>query len=650
MNAPAAVPRPSDGADLAFPGFPASKGRTGPVTFGRQRRSWGIYLSLAIVGAALWVHNDSAAWRAIGLGLWFPGGGFIALGGWWSLLLPVTLLLFVASVVGWFWAGAVVAPVGVWLGAAVIAGAIAGGGSGDTLWPWSPLVVAGLAVATGLAFNRSNRARHRAGEAQAQDRLAFLPQSYAEVVALSSVEPDPAARELSDLQLAGLRYLLDRALQPVERFDGFTIIDQFQPAALRYQINHMGFALGIAQSAYLPAFGGYLGLAQRNLIDKYLQRKVWDYWVLESCWGHLNFTDWDPAKRDNIMLTGWFGAHVGQYMLATGDRRYMEPGSLTFRLNARTAWPHDYRSIIGSVDDNYRTAEFGIFACEPNWIYPICNHYGMVSLATHDALSGSDMVDRHMPGWLRGLDEEFTGSSGSITGLRSQYTGLPFPFPVGEAGYAHFAHCFMPDRARQFWAIARREVEPLMVEEDGNRRIAMPGAGLDAGHYKTGHLAGLASYLVAAREFGDRAVADAAWAGMEHDCAPTFTDGTLCFPHASNISNATAIMGLLMDTGDFRRSFTRSVPQAILDGPRIESLAYPEVLVARAWSDGQRLEASFCPGKGPVRTTVPLAQLVPGGRYQLTGAVEGQLIAAPDGTASFTLDLRERTAVTVTPA
>ena len=81
MNAPAAVPRPSDGADLAFPGFPASKGRTGPVTFGRQRRSWGIYLSLAIVGAALFVMMIRALTQGYPMGAAFVAA-FMLLGGW----------------------------------------------------------------------------------------------------------------------------------------------------------------------------------------------------------------------------------------------------------------------------------------------------------------------------------------------------------------------------------------------------------------------------------------------------------------------------------------------------------------------------------------------------------------------------------------
>ena len=79
--------------------------------------------------------EDSAVARmslhAAGLGLLLPGAGFIALGGWYLLLLPLTLGLFWLAVIAWFWAGMVVAPLGVWLGAAALAGALAGPGA----WP-----------------------------------------------------------------------------------------------------------------------------------------------------------------------------------------------------------------------------------------------------------------------------------------------------------------------------------------------------------------------------------------------------------------------------------------------------------------------------------------------------------------------------------
>ncbi|NML93549.1 hypothetical protein [Novosphingobium olei] len=629
-----------------IPGLSPHRGRKGPVTAARQRRTWTIYLGMCALGLAPTLLGSSPALQAAGIGLIVPGGGFLAVGGWAMLLFALTAVVFVASLVAWFWAGAVIAPATVWLGSAILASAMAG----ETTWAGAPIAAPLAAGAVILAFARNNRRAHAAGLEKAKAREAFLPRAFMDVTQQSAREPDPAKREMDDEQLAGLRYLLDRALQPVGEFGGFTVIDQFQPAALRYQINHMGFALAIAQTAYVPNFRGYMGLAQRNLIEKYLEKKVWDYWVLESCWGHFNFTDWDPAAKDNIMLTGWFGAHVGGYTLATGDRRYLEPGSLTFRLNDSKAWKHDFGSLNASVDRNYAVAKFGIFACEPNWLYPICNHYGMLSLVTHDAVTGSRLVDRHMTDWLRGIDEEFTDSSGSIVGLRSQWTGMPVPFPVGEAGYAFFESAFLPQRARQLWAIAREEIEPIIVEEADGPRMVMPGEGLDAGKYGTGHVGAYGTYLVSAREFGDARIAHAAKAGLFHDCEPEVREGVLRFNKGSNISNATAIMGLLMETGDFRRTFTEGPAKAALAGPMIETLEYPAVLVARAWSDGTDLEATLVQGADAGPRRIGISQLEPGRRYLLEGALEQELVADGAGNADFTVQLEGRVAIALRAA
>ncbi len=211
--------------------LPSARGRTGPATARIQRRTLTIWLSLCIIGILPTLLGLSPALKAIGLGLWIPGGGFTAVGGWWALLFPVTLLVFVVSLVAWFWAGAVVAPVAVWLGAALFAGALADGQS----WAGAPFVTLGAVAAVGLFFRNGNRKKAKAGAEQARARETFLPQSLAEVEAMQRISPADAAREMTPDQLAGLRYLLDRTLQPVESFDGFTIIDQFQPAALRYQ-------------------------------------------------------------------------------------------------------------------------------------------------------------------------------------------------------------------------------------------------------------------------------------------------------------------------------------------------------------------------------------------------------------------------------
>jgi hypothetical protein len=529
---------------------------------------------------------------------------------------------------------------------------------GASTLPGAHALVA-LCLAGGVFYLQQRAGARRVGlEQKAERRRNFLPQSLAEVEVRAAVRPDAQARELTPDQLASLRYVLDRALQPVESFDGFDIIDQFQPAALRYQLNHMGFALGVAQGAYAPNFEGYLRTAQRNLIDKYLLRRVWDYWVYESCWGHLNFRNFDPAARDNIMLTGWFGMHVGQYMLNSGDRSHAEPGALTFRLNARTAYRHDFHSLIGSVVSNYtrEEQEFCLYPCEPNWIYPICNHYGMTSLAVHDRLFGTDHVGRFLPSWLAKLDTEFTDASGSIIGLRSQLTGIRFPFPVGEAGYAQFANCFAPERARRLWAIARRELEPAMVpDEAGQLRFRFPGKGLDAGHYRPGFTAAYAGLLIAAREFGDEEIAAAAQRSLDADCGRSDAGGVRRYLGGSNLANANAVLGALLRTGDFRRSFVEGPAESTKSGPVLAHAEYPDVLVARAFSRGDDLELVLYPGQSRApdghASTVEFARLQPGRAYAVAG-VPGvvQLVADATGRARCDLRLQARTSVHLKPA
>lgn len=635
------------GSDLAT--FHTRAAPPGPVTRRYQRRTLIVYLACVGIGALPMVLGASGGWQAAGLGLWLPGAGFVAAGGWHLLLFPLTLALFAFAIVAWFWAGMVVAPIGVWLGAAALAAWLA---------PAEVSALAHAAVAVVMAAGalyvaRAIKRRHARDEARARARQQTLPGSLAEVRERSAVLPEAAGRELDAGQLESLRYLLDRSLQPVDAFDGFTIIDQFQPAALRYQLNHMGFALGIAQGAYVPNFHGYMHEAQRNLIEKYLLRRVWGYWVYESCWGHFNFSNFDPAARDNIMLTGWFGMHVGQYMLNSGDRRYTEPGSLTFRLNGRTTYPHDVHSIVGSVAENYGHYEkdFCLYPCEPNWMYPICNHYGMVALATHDRLFGTDYRDRILPVWLDKLDTEFTDRSGSIIGLRSQLTGIEFPFPVGEAGYANYANCFAPDRARRLWAIARKEIEPAITAgPDGQPRVSLPGKGLDAGNYSRGFVAAYGGIMAAAREFGDEDVALAAQRSLDQDCSPLRDGGSLGYLGGSNLANVNVAMARLMRTGDFRRSFVEGPPEPTLSGPYLTDVRYPDVLVARAWSDGTNLDLVLHPGRTPARHRIAIRNLQPQRRYQVQGALEPAVVANADGSAWLSVDVAGRTAVTLEPA
>ncbi len=632
-------------SEIAQP-FIRREATQGPVTTARMRRTAIIYSAMVVIGLLPTVFQLSPGAQAFGLGLWAPGGGFVSVGGWAILLFPVTLAFFALAVFAWFGAGMVIAPIIVWLGAALVAGGIAG----DSNWTFAPLVLAlGLGATAIYAYRRSSQ-RKAAELAKLEARNKYLPEAIAEAVAVAVPVPPRAERELSLENLSAVRYGLDRALQPVGEINGYDKVDQFQTSALRYQINHLSYALSMLQCQYTPSFHGYLSKAQRNLIELYVQRQIWGYWLYESAWGHLNLTDPDPAAKDNIMLTGWFGIQLGLYMSNTGDRSYAEPGSLQFRKNKHRVFHHDAHTIAQSVIKNFFDSEFCLYPCEPNWVYPICNHYGMTSLVLYDRLFGTSYVPSIRDRWLKNLDTEFTDYSGSVIGLRSALTGIRFPFPSGEAGYAGFENCFAPERAQRMWAIARKELKYIIQpDESGAGRVRLNGRGFDFGNYKPGFGGAYAMIMDSAREFGDQEIADAAQRALDQDCGRTDEGGVLRYAKMSNLSNINAMRAQFHRRDDFKNTVTQGPPESVFRGPILTDASYPDVLVARAFSDGDDLEMVLYPGKQARAHDIRVERLRPGATYALRNGSERSFKADNFGAATLSVELHERTPLHIVP-
>ena len=621
-------------------------GREGPLTRATVRRSLRIYAAICVLGLLPTLFGSAPGWQSFGLGLWMPGAGFVAAGGWWMPLFPVTLAVFVGALIAWFGAGMVIAPVIVWVGAALLA-AVA---TGESIWSGAPFFVP-LLTAAAVTYQWRRIAAHTAADhARLEARKQFLPRALDMAITRAAATPDVAQRELTEAQLGMARYALDRALQPIGDLNGYDHRDQFQTAALRYQINHLGFGLAMLQCHYTPSFQGYLGQAQRNLIEQYLQRRIWNYWVYETAWGHLNLTNFDPANRDNIMLTGWLGLHVNLYMIASGDRRYAEPGALTFRLNDRTAYPHDTHSLARSVAENFERAKFCLYPCEPNWIYPICNHYGMTSLVSHDTLFGTQLAAGHLDHWLHRLDNEFTDAKGSIIGLRSELTGWVPPFPSGELSYANFTNTFAPDRAWRLWSIARTELEGLVRNVDGQDVLQFPGDGFDFGNYRRGHVASYGSALSCAREFGDEQFATAIERGLDRTGGVDVSAQGRRYTNGSNLANAVTLQGQILRRDDYRRLVTEGPAESTRRGPVLTDASYPDVLVARAFSNGDDLELTLYPGKAAGPQTIKIERLSRDRRYTVSGATTDTLVADASGAANVIVNLNGRTPIRISPA
>lgn len=636
--------------------IPERDAADGPLTTDRLRRTGAGYLALAVAGLALACFAASPRLQAFGLGLILPGGGFLLYptGGLASAVEHVGLTLatwfvFGLALFAWFGSGNILAPIAVWLGTAFAASSM----SHHATWPAARLAVPGLAAlmtAGGLLWRRRTLA---AAIARRRRRNEYLAESRGLVTPCHAGTGLPVVEEMSAEDLASMRFLLDRALQPVDRFDGFDWIEQFQTSAVRYQVMGISYALSVAQAARLPALRGYLFQAQRNLIDKMMDHRIWRYWALENAWGNLRL-DPDPmapTTRDNVMYSGWYAAMIGMHASNTGDETYNQPGAIVLRHPSGREFLYDWPGVVEILANNFVRAPFTLFPCEPNWIYVFCNTFAAIGVSLHDRLRGTDYWERIAPDYRRSLEQEFMTVDGRVLVIRSERTGLTIPSPTSTAAdamAAFYGHALFPDLARRSWEIVRRE---FLRVDSGRARLDLRGFDrFDTGNYRRSNAGAQTAVMIAATEMGDTETHDAVRAAFLTEHPPVMDAGVLHHPGVSTQVHSVAFCARAGRTNALHDLVVDGLPAAWREGPLLEHVEYPEVLVARAVSDGAALDLTLFPGRTPGRHTIGLSQLRPGKRYRCDGTVQSEIEADADGRANVTVELVGRRAVRVRPA
>lgn len=624
-------------------------GPPGPVARRQVARTLLGLAALVATGAALALVAEPAPLRAMGLSLALPGSGFVLCHGsagapeaasW--LGLATTWLMLPGAVFLWFATGNAAAPPAIWLLAA-LGSALYAAGHG-CLGPAPPvagvalLLLAGVLAGAGLTLWRRSSPSLDAAPARPAPETS---------IAMPPTPPADDPGELGPRDLARLRFLLDRALQPLDRFEGFERLDPFQSGALRYQLQFPGFALAMVQRAKLPALQGYLTQAQAHLIEKTRRHEVWRYWALENLWGRGRL-DPDPLAVDNVMYSGFCAAQIALFQAASGDRRFSRPGAFTLHHPSGRRFEADFPSLVASISEQHRRSRFGLVACEPNWLFPVCNSISYLAIAAHEAQFGDtgwqDMAERQRTL----LETEFTDRRGRFVTCRSGRTGLAMP-PIGGA-LTRLLPCFfldaaLPDLARAHWQRLR---PALLTSVEGSSRAEVRAFWpIDVGNYRLTRIAGLAGAAATATEMGDQEVASAMIEALDRLHPLATTQGIGHRPNASIWAHA---FELIAQTGraDSLRDLVRhpSPPLGTAPTPHVSDCPYPQALVTRAvWRDG-RLELVLVPGTGGGRITLGLAGLKPHGRYRRIE--DGAPIASgQDGTAALSLDLRGRTVVTM---
>ena len=640
-----------------FPALlPARPRLLGPVTARRLARSVAVYGVLVLAGLAL-ARYGGRGWDAFGLGLILPGAGFLAqFDAPHGAMAALGLLCFGFSLLLWFATGNALAPPLTWLLAAVLAAATSRGAVADGVARGVLLLIgAGGALATGAALLRRLRAvawRRKANLYLSGSGAALAHGFHG---ARGAEAAEAAEAELSQEDLQRMRFVLDRALQPLARFDGFDWLDQFQTAAVRYQLNFCGYALSMTQATYLPAFGGYLNDAQRNLIDKQTDHRIWRYWALENMWGNFS-RDADPVARDNIMFTGFCAAQMAMFHAASGRRDYEAPGSFALAHPGGEAYRYDLPALIDALERAYQRSDFHLIACEPNWIYPLCNAIGAAAVKAHDRQTGGARWAARETRFRRHLEAEFIDTLARFVPCRSTYTGLALPAMGGAMAQALpclFLNATLPDIALRQWLLLRRALFESRVATPG---AATPGAAasrlrrrafwaIDTGNYRFYRAAAYAGTALAAVEMGDAEVMARCLQALQEECPATESGGVLHRPDASVWAHAVELFARGGGRDGFRRLIERPRTTA---QPSIAAARYPDVLVASAHHKNGALRAVLYPG-ATGRHPVGLAGLRPGALYRCDGAQEHTLTADMHGRATLHVLLQGRTPVLVRP-
>ena len=600
----------------------------GPKTRWRLRRSLMIYATVFVIGLVFAWGSSSAPLQSFGLGLIMPGGGFLL----WATgegfhfashiaLFVAALSMFVASLVLWFATGNVLLPPLVWIGNAFASAVMAH----NTQWNGARWCVPLAALALIALLFLANAFQIAHGKRSRASRNEML-RSAKPVFSVAK----PQELKLEDIQL--LRSLLDRALQPLSEFSGFEELDQYQTAALRYQLNFAGYALSTMQANHAPAFQAYLTQAQENLIRKTQDPRIWNYWARENAWGNLE-RNADPMARDNIMFTGFVGTQIVMFHGASGRSSFNASGSLTFARRDGNAFVHDFPDIVQTLERNLQSSALGLIACEPNWVFPLCNSIGAAAIKFHDV----DTWNRRATDFRCALDAEFLDAQGNMVPCRSLYTGLALPLLGGAVVQAlpcFFLNATAPDLALRHWLVER---DRMLIEGRLNLRRFWP---VDVGNYRFSRASSFAATAAAAVELGDDEIARLLLEALDDQCPSVLKAGVRHRPKASLWAHGAELMARYGKAQGFADLVARknTVPAIhIADAP------YPDVLVASAHAGKDWLEAVLYPGAAPKSSRLKVAGLLPRQTYRVRTPIEKTLVADAAGCGEVDLMLEART-------
>lgn len=352
------------------------------------------------------------------------------------------------------------------------------------------------------------------------------------------------------------------------------------------------------------------------------------------------------------MVSGYILLAAALYQIVTRDDRYTKKDSMEFVVTENARYKYDLRSIADAVFRNMDQNRWNLYPCEPNWIYTLCNLVGISGIVAGDKVLGTDYGNKLRKRFDSALAREFSNADGTILPIRSELTGFTIPGLAGaisDVAPAVFCGPYLPHVAHRHWALMKRE--NLQWTKDGKLELTnLIGAdNIDPGNYKSGRgfvrnaMAGVAS------EYGDYKIRDELIRQMDEEHFPVYKTktGALKNKGLSTLGQCSGLRGRLGAQGDWLRLLTEGPPEHCFRAPILDKVAFPDVLVAKAYShDGKSVELVLYNGKQPGSFKLGFKNMRAGQAYKLDNE---ELKADANGEASFSLEINGRTEVTLMP-
>ena len=349
------------------------------------------------------------------------------------------------------------------------------------------------------------------------------------------------------------------------------------------------------------------------------------------------------------MYTGFFGVMLGLFE-TLNDKRFSEPGALTLRWSDDTEYVYEFSSLCEAIVHNMDISSHGpLYPCEPRLIYPMCNAFSLSTLLIHYRLHGTDFGAGRTEQMAQAFDtHKYLQPDNRFLAARGPLKFSMGPSVGNDGVMSYWLDFAMPEQAAKTWENLREKL--VRITDDYVKMKATTWEILDPGNYSPCTGMSRVSVMAAAKEHGDDELAAALEMSLDKRYKVVRKYGARAYTGISSWGNAGHVMARFTTKNSMADLMAGKVPKPWKTGPILAQAGYPDVLVARAVTDGRGLNLVLRPGNGGRRTVLGVQRLAPRRDYVVTGGVDDTLTADDDGCAVLSVDLDDRLEVMLRPA